>query len=331
MNNTQLTEDYQASLQAVAQFLRQEDDFLVVSHLSPDGDAISSTSAMGFILKALGKKYSLLNEGHTPQKFKLLLDDEDIINYSSDPVQRTFDRVIFVDCADASRIGQAKQVVADNAVIINIDHHVTNNAYGQINVVRTSAAATVEIIYDLIKTLNISWTPKLASCIYAGLLTDTGGFRYSNTTPAVFAIAERMLREGVAGAMLAERLLETMSLGQVQLMKETLSTLSFSEDCRIAWVKITTEMMNRSGALDEDTEGLINISRNVQGVEVALLFKQKAEHEIKISFRSKGEVDVSRLAQIFGGGGHVRASGATIMGTMEEAVARIVEAVKEKI
>jgi phosphoesterase RecJ-like protein len=140
-----------------------------------------------------------------------------------------------------------------------------------------------------------------------------------------------MLREGVAGAMLAERLLETMSLGQVQLMKETLSTLSFSEDCRIAWVKITTEMMNRSGALDEDTEGLINISRNVQGVEVALLFKQKAEHEIKISFRSKGEVDVSRLAQIFGGGGHVRASGATIMGTMEEAVARIVEAVKEKI
>jgi len=331
MSESVRSESYREALQRAAAFLREGDDFLVVSHLSPDGDAISSTSAIGFILQALGKTYTLINEGRTPEKYAGLLGGQPIVDYERSAPARRFDRVVAVDCADFARIGAVHTVFAEQRLLLNIDHHPTNDDYGTHNLVKPSAAATVEIIHDLVETLGIEWTKPLATCIYAGLLTDTGGFRYSNTTPDVMSVAERMLRRGAEGAVLAEQLLETMTYAQMLLLKEALATLSFSEDRKIGWLSVSRETLDAVGAADEDTEGLVNLPRNVAGVEVGLLFKEKAPGNVKVSLRSSGRVDVSSLAKSFGGGGHVRASGCTINGTLDEAVRRIVEAVKERL
>lgn len=322
---------YGEQLQAAAQFIRENDDFLVVSHVSPDGDAIGSTSAIGFLLQLLGKSYTLINEGRTPKKFQLLLGTQTITDYSIEPPSRQFERIIAVDCADFSRIGGVHNVFAQGAKLLNIDHHPTNDLFGDVNLVRPDAAATVEIIYDLAEQLGIRWTKPLAMSIYAGLLTDTGGFRYSNTTPKVLSIAEKMLRCGAEGSVLAEQLLETMTFPQIQLLREALSTLAFSEDRKIAWLIVSSDTIKRIGASEEDSEGLVNIPRNVEGVEVGMLFKQKDQNVFKISLRSAGKVDVAQIAKRLGGGGHVRAAGCTVEGTLNDIVDRLVEAVSAEL
>jgi bifunctional oligoribonuclease and PAP phosphatase NrnA len=322
---------YEDRLQAAALFIRDNDDFLVVSHVSPDGDAIGSTGAVGFVLQLLGKSYTLINEGRVPKKYAELLGDQPIADYSLDPPARRFARVIAVDCADYARIGGVHNLFEADAALLNIDHHPTNDEFGQVNLVKTDAAATVQIIYDLAQTLGIRWTKPLAECIYAGLLTDTGGFRYSNTSADVLAIAERMLRLGVNGAELSERLLEAMTFPQVQLLREALATLTFTEDRKIAHLTVLSDTLSATGAADEDTEGLVNIPRNVEGVEVGILFKQKDASLFKVSMRSAGAVDVSQIAKRFGGGGHVRAAGCTIEGKLDEVIERMVGAVSAEL
>ena len=324
-------ESYAEALQRAAEFMRGGDDFLVVSHLSPDGDAIGSTAAVGFLLQWLGKSYTLMNVDPPPGKYVPLLGGQNIVVYREAPPARTFRSVIAVDCADMARIGDAREAFADGAQLLNIDHHPTNEGYGAIQLLKPTAAATVQIIYDLAETLGVEWSKPLASSIYGGLLTDTGGFRYSSTTPEVMAIAERMLRFGAEGAALAEQLLEKMSFPQVMLLKEALATLSFTEDRRVAWVSVTRELLSSVGAAEEDTEGLVNIPRNIEGVDVGLLFKEKEAGEVKVNLRSAGRVDVAALAKSLGGGGHVRAAGLTFRGPIDEAVRIVVEAVKRKL
>jgi len=322
---------YRQELEEAGRFIREGDDFLVVSHLSPDGDAISSTAAIGLILNALGKKYTLINEGRTPEKFVPLLAGQSIIDFSKDAPTARHQRVISVDCADRARLGKVLSLIEGSEPWLNIDHHPTNDAYGTVNLLKPDAAAAVEIIHDLVEVMGIEWTKPLATCIYAGLLTDTGGFRYPSTTPAVMAIAEKMLRHGAQGAALAGELLEKMSYAQVMLLKEALSTLTFSPDRKLAWVTVSIEMMNKLGASEEDTEGLVNIPRNVDGVEVGMMFKQKDADTVKVSLRSAGKVNVAELAKSLGGGGHVLASGCTVRGTLEQAVQRLTEAVNAKL
>ncbi|WP_274361416.1 DHH family phosphoesterase [Paenibacillus thermotolerans] len=322
---------YKDQLEAAAAFIMENDDFLVVSHLSPDGDAIGSTSAVGFLLKQLGKSCTLINEGRTPDKYMMLLGDQTIINYSLEAPSRRFGRVIAVDCADFARIGGVHNLFEADVRLLNIDHHPTNDLYGSANLVRPDAAATVEIIYELGEVLGVSWTKPLASSIYGGLLTDTGGFRYSNTTPNVLRIAERMLQAGAEGAVLAERLLETMTYPQMLLLRDALSTLEFSKDRQIAWLTVSLDTLRKVGAADEDSEGLVNIPRNVEGVQVGMLFKEKGDNVFKVSLRSAGKVDVAQIAKQLGGGGHVRAAGCTVEGRLNEVVDRLVEAVNAKL
>lgn len=322
---------YKEKLQAAARFIHENDDFLVVSHVSPDGDAIGSTSAVGFILQLLGKTYTLINDGRTPKKYQMLLGGQPIVDYSLVPPSRRFGRVIAVDCADFSRIGGVHNVFDEGVQLLNIDHHPTNDLFGSVNLVHPDAAATVEIIFELGQQLGIQWTKPLAASIYAGLLTDTGGFRYSNTSPNVLSIAEKMLRAGAEGAVLAEQLLETMTYPQMQLLRDALSTLEFAKDRQIAWLSVSQETLSRIGASDEDSEGLVNIPRNVEGVQVGMMFKEKDTNLFKVSLRSAGKVDVAQIAKRLGGGGHVRAAGCTVEGTLDDVVERLVGAVSAEL
>lgn len=318
---------YAEQLQAAKRFIERHDDFLVVSHLHPDGDAISSTLAMGWLLRQLGKTCVLANADPVPQKFAYLWQSSSIVDYSAAGLARSFEYVVAVDCADFGRIGKVRESFAEGAQLLNIDHHPTNDLFGRVNVVRAEAAATAEMIYDLAKQFDVEWNRDFASCIYTGLLTDTGGFRYSNTTPKVLAIASEMLNYGVENNVLAEHLLEKMSYPQILLLKKALAGLTFTPDRKIAWVSVTIEDLAETEANNEDTEGLVNYPRNIEGVEVGILFKQLARDEIKVSLRSSGHVDVSAIAKSFGGGGHARAAGCTLRYALGEAIERTVKEV----
>lgn len=323
--------EYRQQLENAKSFIMSQNRFLVVSHVSPDGDAIGSTLAVGAMLAQLGKSAVMANEGEAPLKFAMLEGHGDILNYGishSAGSRPKFDCVIAVDCADYQRIGLVREWFPHQVPLLNIDHHPTNDSYGSVNVVRSSAAATAEVLYDLAAVLGIAWTRPLADCVYTGLLTDTGGFRYSNTTPQVLQIASEMLKYGVDGNDLADQLLEKLTYSHVMVLQKALAKLAFSEDKRIAWMSVSLEEVKEAGADNGDLEGLVNYPRNIEGVEVGLFFKQAETDKWKVSFRSAGLADVAAIAQKFGGGGHVRAAGCTVTGTLEQVTGQVLQEVR---
>ncbi|MNO59667.1 Bifunctional oligoribonuclease and PAP phosphatase NrnA [compost metagenome] len=260
-----------------------------------------------------------------------LWHSDEIINMASSEPPRQYSHVICVDCADFQRVGLTHRYFANDALILNIDHHPTNNGYGFVNLIKPDAAATAEILFDLLKTFEIEWDIDIATAIYTGLLTDTGGFRYTNTSPKVMATVSELLSFGVKGPELAETLLEEMTLPQIKILNKALNTLQLSPEGDIAWLYVTPEDMIECAAANEDLEGIVNYPRNIRGVEVGMLFKVIHEHAVKVSLRSAGKVDVAELAQTFGGGGHTRAAGARIEATLEEAIAQVLEEVKRHL
>jgi phosphoesterase RecJ-like protein len=319
------------TLQEAAAFIRERDDFLVVSHVQPDGDAISSTVAIGWLLEKLGKTYTMLSEGPVPSRLHFLWRSADIVTIQNDTPERQYRHVICVDCADYARIGRGQSWVAEGADILNIDHHPTNDGYGRVNLMKFHAAATAEIIIELIDAMSYPLDRDVATAIYTGILTDTGGFRYSSTSPDVMAIASRMLQAGVNGPELAELLLERMSIGQMRMIQRGLSRLAFSPDQKISWLWVSSEDLAETGATNEDLEGLVNYPRNIEGVEVGLLFKVNGETSVKVSLRSSGLVNVAAVAQQFGGGGHILAAGCRLTEPLDDVIAQVVAAVEKAL
>jgi phosphoesterase RecJ-like protein len=332
--NTELYDQdsiYKRQLEAAAAFITEHDDFLVVSHIQPDGDAASSTYVTGYLLKQLGKSFTLINEGAIPAKFDYLWGSDLAINFSLREVNRQFQNVISVDCADFSRMGKISTLFDERVELLNIDHHPTNDRYGTSHLIKEDAAATVQILYDLALELQISPTKEFGACIYTGLLTDTGGFRYSSTSPRVMQIAASLLALGVQGAEIAEQVLERLTYAQIVVLQKALSTLAFSHNRQLAWLSVSLVDLEQTGASSEELDGLVNYPRNVEGVEVGMLFKEKEPGVVKVSLRSAGKVDVSRIAQSLGGGGHVRASGCTLNGTLEQAIMIMVQEVGKEL
>ncbi|MEK5027798.1 DHH family phosphoesterase [Paenibacillus sp. FSL M7-1046] len=321
-------QSYEQSLQQTRKFLLEHDDYLVVSHVQPDGDAVSSTLAVGWLLSCLGKKYTMLNEGPIPKRMEYLWHADEIVNLGEGDLPRKYSNVICVDCADFQRVGLTQRFFAQDALIANIDHHPTNNGYGFVTLIKPDAAATAEILFDLLKTFEVEWDIDIATAIYTGLLTDTGGFRYTNTSPKVMAAVSELLVLGVNGPELAETLLEEMTLAQVKVLNRALNTLQLTPQGDVAWVYVTPQDMLECNAANEDLEGIVNYPRNIRGVEVGMLFKVIDETAVKVSLRSAGKVDVAALAQVFGGGGHTRAAGARVEGTLEQAIPRVLEEVR---
>jgi bifunctional oligoribonuclease and PAP phosphatase NrnA len=318
-------------LQEAATFLRERDDFLIVSHVQPDGDAISSTVATGWLLEKLGKKFTMLNEGSVPARLRFLWKSSEIFTAGDNQPERQYRNVICVDCADYARVGRTNQWFAQDAELLNIDHHPTNDGFGRVNLMKFHAAATAEILFELLDELGLGLDADIATAIYTGLLTDTGGFRYSNTSPLVMAMASRLLEAGVNGPELAELLLERMTMGQLRIIQRGLSRLSFSPDQRISWLWVNSEDTEESGATNDDLEGLVNYPRNIEGVEVGLLFKQNGQESVKVSLRSAGRVNVAAVAQHFGGGGHVRAAGCRLTDSLSEVIRQVVDVVQKAL
>jgi len=312
-------------------FVSEGERYLVVSHVDPDGDAIGSTLAVGHLLRLLGKRAVMVNASPVPAKYRGLPGAEEIARPQDLFDEPPFERVIAVDVADEDRMGDCRTLIAPDARLLNIDHHRTNDRFGTHHLINPEAAATAEVLYDWIESMGVKWSKPLAACVYTGLLTDTGGFRYSNTTPAVMKRAARLLECGVDAHRIAEQVLETLTIGQLNLLRRALSTLRLSEDGRIAWMWLTYQDFVDAGAGEGDLDGIVNYARNVDGAEVGILFRQLKGGAVKVSLRSRRRVDVSEVAGCFGGGGHARAAGCTVAGSRDEVERRVLERVVEAL
>ncbi|QRG65449.1 DHH family phosphoesterase [Brevibacillus choshinensis] len=306
-------------VEEAARFMQAHDRFLVLSHVNPDGDATGSALGVVMILEQLGKEYVVVNEGETPVKFNFLPRFDQLRNLSKDPLDETFEAVIAVDCADESRMGDVRSLFGSGVALLNIDHHPTNDGFGTVNLIRTDAAATAEILYDVAVAAGVTFNKELALCLYTGLLTDTGGFRYSNTSPYVMEIASELLRYGVKPGEVAERCLEEITFAHVKILRLALQSLELSHKNLVASITVRQEDFVQSGADREDAGGLVNYCRNIEGVEVGVSFVESEAGAVKVSMRARDRVDVSAIAKRLGGGGHAKAAGCTIRGTLQEA------------
>ncbi|MDR6224218.1 DHH family phosphoesterase [Desmospora profundinema] len=312
--------------QQAALFLKEGTRFLVVSHVHPDGDAIGSTLAVKAILDFLGKESGLTNESPVPSKFRFLPGSEAVV-----PPQNldgfAFDRVVAVDVADRGRMGAVWEHITADIPLLNIDHHPTNDRFGTVNLVVEDAAATTQILFHLARKLDVPFDRALAIPLYTGLLTDTGGFRYSNTNPEVMEMAAALLRHGVDAGQIAERVMETLTRGQLAILQRALSDLQFTSDGRVGWIWLTCRDLEEAEAEEDDLDGIVNYARNVAGVDVGILFRETEAGNVKVSLRSREIVDVAALAHSFGGGGHARAAGCTLSGSREEVESQLLEKV----
>lgn len=319
-----------ADVEAVAEALLRDDDWLIVTHERPDGDAIGSALAVSLLLEKIGKRWTFMVETPLPARFDYL-EHYSKATVVSDEYAGRFQHVVAVDCADAARYAALQFVVAEGATVVNVDHHRTNPRFGVANAVDADAAATCEILFHLAKALQVPLSEPLSAALYTGILTDTAGFVQPNTTPEVYQIAAELLMSGVRPYDIAEPALEARSAEQMHLLQMALSNLTVSEDGRYAALYVTRGMIEGAGAEEDDVEGLVGFARSIDTVEVGILFRETPLQQVKVSLRSKRRVDVSEVAQRFGGGGHIRAAGCTLETTLEDAMEKIFTAVERAL
>ena len=292
---------------------------LISVHKSPDGDALGSQLALMLALEKMGKIVTAHNIDPVPEIYRFLPHAERI--RVGRPVPGKYDAFIVVD-ADPPRSGLFdKTYPAD--VLINIDHHITNPREWPLTWLDPDASAAGEMVYRLLRQLGVPLDRDIALCLYTAIFTDTGSFRYSNTTPESMRISAALLEAGADPWLVTENVYESFAYRRLKLLGAVLSGMERSADGRVAWVVITDELYRETGTTAEDTDNFVNYVRSVKGVEVAVLFRQTAPAQYKISLRSKGRVDLSGLAQALGGGGHKNAAGGVLDGALEDTKRRV--------
>ena len=315
----------------IIQHIKDGQDILIASHAEPDGDSVGSLVALGLALTKLDKKITMHTPSPIPAVYRFLPGAGRIVQQikSAD----IYDLALVLDCGDLTRIGETSAEIGRIPIVINIDHHVSNTGFGHIQFIDTGACATAEIVYRLINALEIPFDKAIATSIYTGILTDTGSFRFSNTNEAAFAISKVMTDAGVEPHNVAQRVFGTYSLGRIKLLNMALNSIEISENGKLSMMTVTRSMLNTTGTNTEDLDGMINYARRIEDVKVAALI-----HEIKngagkfanmnryhVSLRSDSSVDVAKIAEKFGGGGHASAAGFQIESTLVALKSKIIE------
>jgi bifunctional oligoribonuclease and PAP phosphatase NrnA len=296
------------------------------THVNADGDGCGSETALSRLLGAAGVTARIVNPTPWPSMFGFLLG-EGVHERSGDGAAalRGIDALIVMDISDVSRLGAlAEPVRALRVPKLVIDHHIASDEpAGPIALTDTSACATGELVFDIARELDLEIDQRIAVGLYTALLTDTGGFRFSNTTPRCHAIAGYLLTVGVDPEEMYRRVYASVPLGRLRMLREALATLEVEPEYGLAWLSVPAETMERFGLRSEDLDGVVEHARSIEGTKLAIFFRDLGYGKVKASFRSTGEVDVNRFARRFGGGGHARASGALIPGSLSEVVPRV--------
>uniref|UniRef100_A0A7C5Z7V6 Bifunctional oligoribonuclease/PAP phosphatase NrnA n=1 Tax=Caldicellulosiruptor owensensis TaxID=55205 RepID=A0A7C5Z7V6_9FIRM len=291
----------------IIQQLLKSDSIAIVSHENPDGDCIGSMLALYLALKKKGKNVRMFLKNNVPKNLRFLPAAEKI--EVVDRIDEKFDVLVLLDTGELKRTG-IENIENCYSKLINIDHHITSEGIGDLFYINSSSAATGEIIYQIVKLMGIDNDKEIATCLYTSIFTDTGGFKYSNTTSITHQIAGDLINTGIDFVYIVNKVFDEMSLSKFNLLRDVLQTLELLEGNKIAFLTVTREMLIKNGASRDETENLINFARNIEDVEVAAIFIEE-EDKIKVSLRSKYYIDCAQVAKEFGGGGHVRAAGFT--------------------
>ncbi|NQV04002.1 MAG: bifunctional oligoribonuclease/PAP phosphatase NrnA [Candidatus Omnitrophica bacterium] len=316
------------SVKSISKAIKRFDRFLISAHINPEGDAIGSELAVASLLKRLGKKVIILNENPVPYILRFMKGADDILK--DPPRNLDFQAAIILDCPSMSRLGNVLPHVSKDKIVFNIDHHVSNEDFGKYNWVDADTSSTGEMIFELFKALKLKIMYDEAVAMYVAIMTDTGSFRYTNTSSRTHVIASELIEIGVRPYEIYSRIYETTTIQDTNLLAEALQTLKVTDDGKVSWLWVTKEMLKKTKASLEGTENVVNFARAIEGAEIAVLFRETGtENRIKVSFRSKGKVDVNKLAAFFDGGGHATASGCTVFGKMEDVEKKVIAKAQE--
>ncbi len=312
----------------IIETFKNEESFILISHMLPDGDSIGSLLAMGEGLRKMGKKVRLFTPGKIPFMYKYLEGTESI-GHEPVPVDPGM-TVVVLDSSDPDRMGLFRDAVMESKTVINIDHHVTNQRFGTLNYIDSTAAATGEIVYNLLEELQVELDQGIAEALYVAISTDTGSFKYENTTPSTHRVIAELLEHGLNPGAISQKIFDERPLSFYILLKEALSGLEMYEERKIAVMALSKDIRERTGASTDDLEGIVNYTRNIEGVELGILFYVESDSEVKVGFRSK-TLDASELAGRLNGGGHIRAAGCRLQGDFETAKSRVLAEARDML
>ncbi len=313
-------------LSQVVELIEKKDRFAITSHVRPDGDSLGSSLGFYWLLKALNKDIEVIMRDPAPHSYSRLPGAGAIRVTSA--VDRTYDAVFVIECSDIDRPGL---IDLEKQFVVNIDHHSTTELFGTVNWIDSTASAVGEMIYNLCKATGVRVTKEIAECVYTALLTDTGSFHYSNTTERTFKIASELIRTGVKPAKTAEAIFGSYQWPKIELLSQVLATAKRDESGHVAWMSQTLEMQQQTKASDEDADGFVNYPLTVGEVEATALFKECSPGVYRTSLRSKGDVNVAKVAEQFGGGGHRNAAGCTLKGDLEEIEQKLVPLLQDAV
>jgi len=309
------------------EIIEQNSAFFLVSHIDPDGDAIGSLIALSCLLARRGKKAVAYDRDGVPEIYRFLPRFEEIV--SSPPSSRTFDVAVFLECPTLERAGsECTALIEKTPVWVNLDHHIDNAGFGHLNIIEPKQCAVAEIVYDLFVAMQEPIDAIVAAALYTAIMTDTGSFKYSNTTPRAHEITAELMKMDIKPFDIYQNVYENLSRPAALIAARAHATIEIDDG--ISCITITQAMLEEAGAGPEDTHDIVSFGRGIEEVEVALLFRETKDN-IKVSLRSKGHVDVNKIAVGFGGGGHLRAAGCNINGSMEEVKEQVFAAVRNTL
>jgi phosphoesterase RecJ-like protein len=316
------------SASRVIQAIKKYSNFLITAHIDLEADALGSELALASLLRKLGKRALIVNAGRTPAVYRFLPGVKTIRHHLAGC---RAEAAFIIDCSNKSRSGYIADLINKDLPIINIDHHIGNKNFGRINWVDSSASSTGEMIYELFRLFKTKLDKNDALNIYAAILTDTGSFRHSNTSSRTHHICSQLLRLGIRPAKIYTQIYENNSLQDMKLLLEVLSRIQLVAGGRIARIKISRPTFKRLKAKPAILDRILDFAKSIGSVKVVLIFSQKGVRLVKLSLRSKSPVDVQRLAQSFGGGGHRFASGCTIKGSFKDIEKRVLKQLKKAL
>jgi phosphoesterase RecJ-like protein len=313
-------------LSQVVDLIVAKQRFAITSHVRPDGDGLGSSLGLYWLLRALGKDPEVVMRDPVPHAYLKLPGAEEV--RVTPAIDRQYDAVFIIECSDIERPGLEG---LDKQVVVNIDHHATTSLFGQINWIDATASAVGEMIYNLCKAIGVRPTKEIAECVYTALLTDTGSFHYSNTSERTFKVASELVRAGVKPAKISQAVFSNYPWSKLNLLSRVLSTARQDPTGRVASMHQTMEMQLESNASEEDSDGFVSYPMTCGDIEAVAFLKETAPGIYRTSLRSKGEVNVARIAERFGGGGHRNAAGCTVTGDLCEAKRVLMEMLLEAI
>lgn len=313
-------------LSQVVELIEAKRKFAITSHVRPDGDSLGSSLGLYWLLRTLDKDVEVIMRDPVPHAYQKLPGAKEVkVTPAADS---SYNAVFVIECSDITRPGLLD---LEKQFVVNIDHHATTALFGSINWLDSTASACGEMIYNLAKALGVRVSKEIAECVYTALITDTGSFHYSNTTERTFKVASELLRTGVKPAKTAEAVFASYPWSRIQLMGAVLSTARRDSTGRVALLRHSLEMQHSAEASDEDADGFVNYPLTVSEVEAVAMLKESEPGVYRTSLRSKGDVNVAKVAEKFGGGGHRNAAGCTMRGTWEEAEEKIVALLQDAV